>query len=73
MSFPGCGEQDRCPASAGDVLVDRPVVHLVAIGESLGMASGIVGEAHHVLLEPGRAALEDLVGFVTTAEDEVVW
>jgi len=54
--------------SAGDVLVDRAVVHLVRIGEALGVAAGVVGEMGDVLVEAGSAALADFIRCVAAAD-----
>ena len=53
--------------TAGDVLIDGAVVHLVRIIEAFGMAAGVVGEVQHVLVKAGCAALQNLVRFIATA------
>src|SRR5262245_51183011 len=61
----GCsGEKNRRSSSAGNVLIDGAIVHLVAVGETFGMPAGVISEASDVLTEASRGALEHLIRFV---------
>ena len=71
MPILGGGEEDWGLAAAGDVFIDGAVVHLVAVGEAFGVATGIIGEARHVFAEAGGGALEDLVRLVAPAENDL--
>jgi len=68
----GGGEEDRGLTAGGDVLVDGAVVHLVAVGEALGVAAGVVGESGDVFGESGGAALEDRVGGIASADADLI-
>ena len=51
------GEEHGRPTPSDDVLIDGAVVHLVAVGKTLGVAAGVIGEAGDILAEAGGAAL----------------
>ena len=65
-------EEYRRFAIAGNVFINGAVVHLVAVGETFGMATRIIREAGHVFAKAGGGALEDLVRFVAAAHDDFV-
>ena len=66
------GEKFGALASAGDVLVNGAIMHLMTVREPFRMASRIVRKADHVLTETGCAALKDLVRLIPASQSDLV-
>ena len=72
MSILGGREEQRGLSAASDVLIDSPVLHLVAVGESFRMSPRSIGKAGHILQETGCSSLENLVGSVATSDEDFI-
>jgi hypothetical protein len=67
----GCKEWLSLPI-AGNMLIHGTVLHFMAVAEAFGMTAGVVGEMSNIFKESGRSALENLIWFIASAQDDLV-
>ena len=72
VSVAGGREQNGRLAIAGNVFVDGPVMHLVAVGKTFRMPSRVICEPDHIFAKTGRGALKNLVWFIAATQNNLV-